>query len=94
MSRLSIAPRRHDPYWDVDGTGAQRLRNKQRFVRIIIWLGIVVVLAFVATQLPSIDPEYLIRGDGRPILAGALLTVLGAAALLALARIRHVSRHL
>ena len=93
MSRPSIAPRRHDPYWDVDGTGAQRLRTKQRVIRIVIWLGIVAILAVVATRLPSIDPDYLIRGAGRPVLAAALLTVLGAAALLALARIRHVSRH-
>jgi hypothetical protein len=57
-----------------------------------IWLAVIVALAFVATRLPSIDPEYLIRGSGRPILAGALLTILGSATLLALARMRHTRR--
>ena len=93
MSRLSLAPRRHDPYWDTDGVGARHARTRHRLIRMAIWLAIVAILALVATRLPAVDPDYLIRGAGRPILAGALLTVLGAAALLALARIRHVSRH-
>jgi hypothetical protein len=92
VSRLSIAPRRHDPYWDMDGAGAQRVRTKQRVVRLAIWVVLVAVFAFAATRLPAIDPDYLIHGDGRPLLAGALLTLLGAAALLALARVRYVSR--
>jgi hypothetical protein len=93
VSRLSTAPRRHDPYWDMDGAGARRVRTKQRFVRLAIWVAIVALFAFVATRLPSLDPEYLFHGGGRPILTGALLTLLGAAALLALARVRRVSRN-
>lgn len=92
MSRLSAALRRHDPYWDMDGAGARRQRFQRRFVRFLTWVLIVVILAFAATRLPAIDPEYLVRGDGRPILAGALLTILASATLLALARIRNVSR--
>ena len=91
MSRLSAALRRHDPYWDMDGAGARRQRFQRRFVRLLTWTLMLVVLAFAATRLPAIDPDYLVRGDGRPILAGALLTILASAALLALARIRHVS---
>ena len=91
MSRLAAALRRHDPYWDMDGAGARRQRFQRRFVRFITWTLIVIVLAFAATRLPAIDPEYLVRGDGRPILGGALLLILGSAALLALARVRSVS---
>ena len=92
MSRLSLASRRHDPYWDVDGAGARHQRTRQRIARIGVWFAIVVVLAVVVSQLATVDPEYLFRGAGRPILAGAMMTILGTAALLALAHIRHVSR--
>ena len=92
MPRLSLAPHRHDPYWDMDGTGARRIRNKRRVVRLAAWFVLIVALAFIATRLPAVDPDYLIAGAGRPILAGALMALLGAAALLALARVRHVSR--
>jgi hypothetical protein len=90
---LSIAPRHHDPYWDMDGAGAQRMRANRRVVRYGAWLGALLVLAVVLTQLPAIDPEYLIHGGGRPILAASVMTLLGAAVLLALARVRYVSRH-
>ncbi|HLO36278.1 MAG TPA: hypothetical protein VK194_09355 [Candidatus Deferrimicrobium sp.] len=92
MSRLSLALHRHDPYWDVDGAGVRRQRTQRRIARTAVWFLVVLALAFVATRLPTVDPEFLIHGDGRPILAAALLTILGAAALLALARVRHVSR--
>ena len=92
MSRPSLA-HRHDPYWDVDGTGARNQRTRQRVVRLATWVVVVAILGVVATRLPTVDPEYLLHGEGRPILAGALMTVLASAALLALARIRHVSRN-
>ena len=92
MSRLSAALRHRDPYWDMDGAGARRQRLQRRFVRFLTWALILVILAFGTTRLPAIDPEFLVRGDGRPILAGALGAILGSAALLALARIRNVSR--
>ena len=66
--------------------------SKRSLDCIVSWLVVMSILGYVVTLLPSIDPEYLIRGDGRPILAGAMLTMLGAATLLALARIRHVSQ--
>jgi hypothetical protein len=90
VTRLSLAPR-HDPYWDMDGKGARRHRTKQRLVRYVIWILILAVFAVAAANLPAIDPEYLLRGDGRPLMAGALLTLLGAATLLALARIQRSS---
>jgi hypothetical protein len=83
---------RRDPYWDMDGTGARRARLRRALVRYTEWLLILAVFTLVALNLPTIDPEYLIRGDGRPILAAALLALLGAAALLALARIRRTSQ--
>jgi cytochrome bd-type quinol oxidase subunit 2 len=91
VSRLTLAPHRHDPYWDVDGSGAQRLRAKRRLTRVAVWCVVLLVLAFAVTRLPSIDPTYLVQGEGRPVMAAALLGLLGAAAILALARI-HASR--
>jgi hypothetical protein len=92
VSRLSLALNRHDPYWDMDGAGARRQRLQRRAVRLAIWALILTALAVAATRLPAIDPEFLIHGEGRPILAGSLLTILAAAAHHAHARIRHV-RH-
>ena len=92
MSRLTLAPNRHDPYWDLDGANAQRHRIKQRVVRAVAWFVILLALAFMATRLPSIDPEFLLRGEGRPVMAAALFGLLGAAAILALARIRNTSQ--
>jgi hypothetical protein len=74
----------------MDGKGARRVRSKRRFVQAAVWFLVVLALAAVSTRLPAVDPEYLIAGGGRPILAGALLAMLGAAALLALSRVRHV----
>jgi hypothetical protein len=91
VPHLSLA-RRHDPYWDMDGKGARIQRVKQRLIRLAVWVVVVAVLAFAATRLPAIDPEFLFRGAGRPILGGALLTILGSATLLALARLRQVNR--
>jgi hypothetical protein len=77
----------------MDGVGARHERSRQRLVRVATWLIIIAILAVVLTRLPALDPEFLLRGEGRPLLAGALMTILGAAALLALARVRHVSRN-
>jgi hypothetical protein len=92
VSRLSPTLRRHDPYWDMDGAGVQRKRTKRRVVRAAIWVAVVVALAFLATRLPSLDPNYLIQGEGRPVMAAAMLGLLGSAAILALARVRRLSR--
>ena len=88
MPRLSLAPR-HDPFWDMDGAGARRQRTKRRIVRFVVWILVLAVAAVASLQLPSIDPEYLVHGEGRPVMAAALLGLLGSAAILALARIRH-----
>jgi hypothetical protein len=93
MSRLSVAPRHHDPYWDMDGAGVHRSRTKRRVVRMAVWFIVVVALAFLATRLPSLDANYLIRGEGRPVMAAALFGLLGSAAILALARVRRASHH-
>ena len=91
MSRLSVASR-HDPYWDMDGKGARRQRMKRRLTRYVTWLLILAVVAVASLNLPAIDPEFLVHGDGRPLMAAGLLGLLGAAALLALARIRRSAR--
>ena len=92
MTRQSTAPRHHDPYWDMDGAGVQRRRTKRRIIRTLIWFIVVLALAFLATRLPTLDPNYVIQGEGRSVLAAALLGILGSAAGLALVRIRHTSR--
>jgi hypothetical protein len=92
VSRPSIAPRRHDPYWDLDGANAQHLRTRQRIVRGVAWFVILLALGFMATRLPSIDPDFLLRGEGRPVMAAALFGLLGAAAILALARVRNTTQ--
>lgn len=92
MTRLSPSLRRHDPYWDMDGAGARNERTRQRLIRFATWVAIVAILALVVSRLPAIDPEYLLSGEGRKFMAGGLMAILGAAALLALARVRHVSR--
>jgi hypothetical protein len=76
----------------MDGRGARRVRTKRRLAQAAVWFLVLSALVLVATRLPTVDPEYLIAGDGRPILASSLLSLLGAAALLALSRVRHVSR--
>jgi hypothetical protein len=90
--RLSLAPRRHDPYWDMDGAGVHRSRNKRRVARFAAWLAVLLALAFISTRLPSVDPQYLLYGDGRPVMAAALLGLLGSAAILALARVRRAGQ--
>jgi hypothetical protein len=93
VSPLSAVGRRHDPYWDVDGAGARRLRTKQRAVRWVVWIVALAILAVALSRLPAIDPDFLLNGEGRPILGAALLTLVGAAGLLALARVRYLSKH-
>ena len=79
----------HDPFWDMDGQGARRSRLRRRFVKFAVALIAVLVLGLVVTQLSTIDPQFLISGNGRPVLAGVLLTLLGSMILIALARMRH-----
>ncbi|HET7030560.1 MAG TPA: hypothetical protein VFI34_08615 [Candidatus Limnocylindrales bacterium] len=90
MSRLSLASR-HDPYWDMDGKGAKQQRLRRRLLRYVTWALIIGILALTALHLPAIDPDYLLRGEGRPVMAAGLLGILGSAAMLALARIRRAA---
>jgi hypothetical protein len=75
----------HDPFWDLDGKGARRSRLRRRFVRSTVALIAILAIAVLVTRLPTVDPQYLISGDGRPIMAGALLALLGSSILIALA---------
>lgn len=93
MRRLTLTPNHHDPYWDMDGKNAHRSRILRRFAHWAKILIVVLTLALLATRLPSIDPSILTGPAGKPILAAAIFSILGAAALLAVARIRSVSRH-
>ena len=58
-------------------------------MRFVTWILLLAVVAVASLHLPAIDPEYLVHGEGRPVMAAALLGLLGSAAILALARIRH-----
>ena len=88
MPRLTRSSNRHDPFWDMDGAGAKRSRSQRRFARYATWLIALLVLAVVATRLPSIDAEFLVSGAGRPILGGAIFALLAASVLLALGKMR------
>jgi hypothetical protein len=57
----------------MDGAGARRQRLQRRIVRYATWILVIVALAGAAMNLPAIDPEYLIRGEGRPILGAAVI---------------------
>jgi hypothetical protein len=93
VPRLSFASRSHDPYWDLDGKGARRSRHQRRFVRWVVLLIVILTLAVLLTRLHAIDPTVLASPAAKPILAGAILSLLGASALAALARVRSVGRH-
>jgi hypothetical protein len=93
VTRLSHAPQRHDPYWDLDGSGVRKSRLQRKAIRRIVTLLGIVLIAIVVTRLPPVDPAVLMSPEGRPLLAGALLCLLGVSVLLALARMRYVSRH-
>ncbi len=88
MSRPSLASRRHDPFWDMDGSGVRRTRIQRRLARTLTWLIGILVLGVLATRLPSMDPSFLVTGAGRPILGGAILVLLAASVLLAVAKMR------
>lgn len=79
---------RRDPFWE-DGRGARRARIRRRIVRIGVLLIAAILVATVVSRLPAIDPSFLLTGDGKPLMAGALMALLGSAILLALARMRH-----
>ncbi|HEY7132667.1 MAG TPA: hypothetical protein VH440_10470 [Candidatus Limnocylindrales bacterium] len=78
----------HDPFWDLDGKGAKRSRLQRRFVRTAVLLIGLLVAGVLVTKLPTVDPQYLVAGDGRPVLAGAILALLGSAILIGLSRVR------
>ena len=87
MPQLTRPPGHHDPFWDMDGKGARRSRSDggSSATRCAV---AVLAIAVVVTRLPTVDPQYLITGDGRPIMAGALLALLGSSILIALAWMR------
>jgi hypothetical protein len=87
VTRLSLA-HRHDPYWDLDGSGARRSRHQRQFVRMGVRIVAILAIAFLVTRMPAVDPSILTRPEGRPILAAAIHSLLAAFTLLALAKIR------
>ena len=92
MPLLSAAPA-HDPFWGLDGRSAQHARLRRRVTRFVtlVFVGILAALlvALLATRVPSVDPQYLLTGEGRPILVTAILSLLGSTMLLGLSRLRH-----
>jgi hypothetical protein len=90
MSRLSLA-QHHDPYWDLDGSGARRSRHQRQFVRWTFRLIAILAIGVLLTRLPAIDATILATPAGRPILGAAIFSLLAAFVLLALAKIRHGS---
>ncbi|TMF41069.1 MAG: hypothetical protein E6I26_01670 [Chloroflexi bacterium] len=87
MPRIHAADH-HDPFWDMDGKGARRTRLRRKFVRTAVYLVALMTLGVGVTRLPAVDPQFLIAGDGRPILAAALMTLLAASILIGLSWMR------
>jgi hypothetical protein len=73
----------------MDGAGARRVRTQRKFAKYATWLIAILVIAVVATRLPTVDVAFLISGAGRPILGGAILALLAASVLLALGKMRN-----
>ena len=90
--QLPSLSRRHDPFWDLDGSAARRSRSQRKFLRGgLLVLGTLFV-AFVAARLPAFDPALVTtNGNLRPVLAVALFALLASCALLAAVRIRGTS---
>jgi hypothetical protein len=93
VSRLSLGATRHDPFWDLDGKGARRSRLRRKLSRAVVLVIAAIVVGLLVTRLPAVDPAFLMTGDGRPILAAAIFTLLGSTILLGLARLRHAAPH-
>lgn len=92
MPRLSLALNdRHDPFWDMDGKNARRARIRRKFVRYGTLLVGALLIAVAVTRMPAIDPQFLIFGEGRPILFGALVALLGSTIFIGLAWVRRGS---
>jgi hypothetical protein len=91
VSHPAPAAPRHDPYWDLDGRGVRRSRIQRRFVRWAVAAVAVLLIAVLVTRLPAIDPTFLGSPEGRPILAAAIFSLLGATVLLGLSRMRNSS---
>jgi hypothetical protein len=89
MQRPSRSLRRHDPFWDLDGSAARRSRFQRRFLRVGLVVLVVVFIAVVVARLPAFDPQLITTsGNLRPILAVALLLLLTSCVLAAAARFR------
>jgi hypothetical protein len=90
MSPAANAPR-SDPFWDLDGAGARRSRRRRQIIRAAIAIliaALAIVLAVtLAARIPEMDPGF-VREAGRPLLAAAVLSLLAAAVLIGLARMR------
>jgi hypothetical protein len=82
----------HDPYWGLDGKSASRARHQRQFVRWGVRLVAILALAVLVTRLPAIDATVIFTPAGRPILAGAIFSLLAACMLLGLARMRSTDR--
>jgi uncharacterized integral membrane protein len=93
VTHLSRTPKSHDPYWDLDGTGVRRTRAHRKVVKRVAVLVGILLIALAVTRLPPIDPTVLTSEAAKPLIAAALLALLGASVLLGLARMRYVSRH-
>ena len=88
MSRLSLGATRHDPFWDLDGKSARRSRVRRKATRALVYAIVAIFIALMATRLPAVDPQFIVSDAGRPFVAAAIFTLLGATILLGLSRLR------
>ena len=91
--QLPSLGRRHDPFWDLDGSAARRSRSQRKFLRAGLLVFGLIFVAFVAARLPAFDPQLVTtNGNLRPVLAVALFALLASCALVAAVRIRGTSQ--
>jgi hypothetical protein len=50
------AANRHDPWWDLEGAGARRLRRMRHIEALMAWLGVVAVSLLAVVGAGPIEP--------------------------------------
>ncbi len=89
MPRMTLNHRRHDPFWDLEGTAVRHARSQQRLFQAGLVFLVVLFLGTVFARLPGFDPQLVTtNGSLRPVLAVALTALLLSCILVAANRFR------
>jgi hypothetical protein len=92
MRRWILKPRRHDPFWDLDGSAVRRSRTQRRLFTVGLAVLVVIFVGLVVARLPAFDPQLITtNGSLRPVLGVAILALLASCFLIAAERFRMTS---